>query len=106
MLTWFCWAESNGARQKMYGCQLTFGNVFSQQFNPASIWKFANGNGLPYLNLSPVANTGQQPPNFQDPPTTWQMPGQQLNANAPVIQARRKPGVPLWDKYHAAFWWP
>src|SRR5205085_75875 len=25
-LAWFSWAKSNGARQKMFGCQLTIGN--------------------------------------------------------------------------------
>lgn len=105
-LAWFSWQPAAGLTREMYGCQLTLGNVSNQQFNAVSIWQLPNGHGLPYLDLSPAANTGQQSPKLQKPSTTWQTPGQALIANAPAIQAQAKPGVPWWDKYHAAFWWP
>ena len=70
-IAWLSWTGSNGASQKVYGCQLTFGYVLSGNFTTASIWQFANPNTLPYLDLmNRVANPGQQVPNFQNPATT------------------------------------
>lgn len=70
-IAWLSWTGSNGARQKVYGCQLTFGHVLSGNFTTASIWQFANPNTLPYLDLmNRFANPGQQGPNFQNPATT------------------------------------
>ena len=90
----------------MYGCQLTFGSVFDQNFTPAAVWQFANHAGaLPYLDINgQVANPNQPAANFHNPSTTWETPGQALNGAA--VQASNQPGAQWWDKYHAAFWWP
>ena len=100
-IAWFSWAGSNGARQKMHGCQLTFGNVFCGQFTPAAIWPLANG--LPYIDLNNlVAHPVQQGRNFLNPITTWQTEGQALNWLAQTIQAGNQPGAQWWNKYHVA----
>jgi len=38
-ITSCCWDGSAGARQKMYGCQLALGNVFSDGFTANDIWE-------------------------------------------------------------------
>lgn len=104
-LAWFSWGGAAGSTREMYGCQLTFGNIFGAQFTPASIWQFAKGNALPYLGLTNQVTNQGRAPNFQNPSTTWQTPGPALIENASAIQAQAQPGVWWWDKYHAAFWW-
>lgn len=104
-LAWICWATSAGSTRQIYGCQLTFGNVFGGQFTPAAIWLFPNG--MPYLDLNNlVDNLGPQGLNFQNPITSWQTPGQPLIPNAAHIQIQNQPGTQWWSKYHAAFCWP
>jgi hypothetical protein len=104
-VAWFSWMKSAGANQTVYGCQLTFGNIFDQNFTPASIWGFQSQPSLlPHLDLmNQVDNLGQLGPNFQNPAFTWQAPGSlKQQSSAPGNLFRKR----WWEKYHAAFWWP
>jgi hypothetical protein len=78
----------------MYGCQLTFGNVFDGNFTPADVWDFEQNTYLPYLDLKNHnmiwKSSAQSPPSAPAEPPT---PG------------AKQPGKCWWDKYHAAYWW-
>ena len=94
-LAWFCWAHSDGSTTNMYGCQLTFGNVFCCSINPADVWEFQS-RCLPYLDL-----------NLTILPYSWKTPCAQSSPNpTPAAPSTTQPGVQWWDKYRAAFWWP
>jgi len=93
-MAWLSWKASSGNTRDMYGCQLTFGNIF-RNFTPADVWEFGQNRYMPYLDSS-TWNTSWRSPD-PSPPTA---PAQSLSPGA------QQPGQHWWDKYHAAYWWP
>lgn len=103
-IAWCSWQGSYGARQEMYGCQLTSRGVFSDKFTPASIWEYP-GKMVPYLDVEGRHSASPQD-GLEHPSTSWQQAGQPIGIGADQADDQNRPGLLWWDKYHMAFWWP